>query len=104
MHVCVCFLDLVGGWVGGGEIYLSEQRRIGDREERGEGCAEKKKNDLKEKGKWRRREIYCRVRMWHIKKKVKSLEREKQVSNAEWESRVSEIFVIFLLNSRTGLK
>lgn len=55
MYVCVCFIDLSGGWVGGGgEIYLSEQRRIGDREERGEGCAEKKKNDLKEKGKCRR--------------------------------------------------
>lgn len=60
-HVCLCvFHRFVGGWVGGGgEIYLSEQRRIGDREERGEGCAEKKKNDLKEKGKCRKREIYC---------------------------------------------
>ena len=79
MYVCVCFIDLgVGECVCvGGEIYLSEQRRIGDREERVEGCAEKKKNDLKEKGKCRRREIYCRVRMEHIKKKVKGLEREK---------------------------
>lgn len=76
MYVFVCFIDL-GGVEGGGEIYLSEQRRIGDREERGEGCAEKRKNDLKEKGKCRKREIYCRVRMKHIKKKVKSLEREK---------------------------
>lgn len=53
MYVCVCFIDL--GWGGGGgEIYLSEQRRIGDWEERGEGCAEKKKKDLKEKGKCRK--------------------------------------------------
>lgn len=38
MYVCVCFVD----WRGA-EIYLSEQRRIGDREESGEGCVEKKK-------------------------------------------------------------
>lgn len=55
---------------------MSEQRRIGDREERGEGCAEKKKNALKEKGKCIKREIYCRVRMEHITKSVKGLERE----------------------------
>lgn len=64
-----------GGVGGSGEIYLSEQRRIGDREGRGEGCAEEKKNDLKEK--CRKREIYCRVRTEHIKKKVKGLERGK---------------------------
>ena len=84
MYVCVCFIDLGGGGGGGGEIYLTEQRRIGDREEREEGCAEKKKNDLKEKGKCRKREIYCRVRMEHIKKKVKGLKWEKKVSNADW--------------------
>lgn len=44
--------------------------------ERGERCAEKKKNDLKEKGKCRKREIYCGVKMEHIKKRVKGLERE----------------------------
>lgn len=33
---------------------MSEQRRIGEWEERGEGCAEKKKKDLKEKGKCRK--------------------------------------------------
>lgn len=31
------------GRSGGGEIYLSEQSRIGDWQERGEGCAEKEK-------------------------------------------------------------
>lgn len=60
--LCVCCIDLGrGGYKG--EIYMSEQRRIGDREERGEVCAEKKKNVLKEKGKCRKREIYYRVRM-----------------------------------------
>lgn len=44
----------------------------------GEGCAEKKKkNSFKEEGKGRKGEIYCGVRMEHIKKKVKGLERRK---------------------------
>lgn len=74
MYVCVFHR---GGRSGrGGEIYLSERRRIGDGKERGEGCAKKKKKN-KEKGKCRKGEIYCRVRMEHIKKKVKGLEREK---------------------------
>lgn len=37
IYVCVGFIDLGGGGCAGrrgGEIYLSEQRRIGDREER----------------------------------------------------------------------
>lgn len=74
MYVCVFHR---GGRSGGGEIYLSERRRIGDRKERGEGCAKKKKIKNEEKGKCREGEIYCRVRMEHIKKKVKGLEREK---------------------------
>lgn len=58
---------------------MSEQGRIGDGQERGEGCAEKKKkkNSFKEEGKGRKGEIYCGVRMEHIKKKVKGLERRK---------------------------
>lgn len=41
-HMYVCVFHR-GGRSGGGEIYLSERRRIGDGKERGEGCAKKKK-------------------------------------------------------------
>lgn len=55
---------------------MSEQRRIGDWEERGKDMLRRKRN-LKENGKCRKNGIYCRVRKEHIKKKVKGLEREK---------------------------
>lgn len=71
------------GWLCG-EIYMIEQRRIGKRQERGEGMCREEKDDLKEKGKCRNREIYCVMRREHIKMKVKDLEKEKQVSNTEW--------------------
>lgn len=78
-HVCLCvFHRFKGGWMEGvaGEIYLSEQRRNGNREERGEGCAEKKKSNLKEKG--RKREIYCKVRMEHIKKESQKSDKRNE--------------------------
>lgn len=58
---------------------MSELRRTGDREERGERCVEEKGKKLKEKKKANaEREIYCRVRIDHIKKKVKGLETENK--------------------------
>lgn len=72
MYVCLCVFHRFkrgweGGWKGGvGEIYLREQRRIGNQEVR-EMCREKK---------GRKRENYCKVRMEHIKKKVRSVIRE----------------------------
>lgn len=55
---------------------MSEQRRIGDQQESREGWRRKKK-DLKEKGKGRKRKIYFTVMMEHIKKKAKGLEGQK---------------------------
>lgn len=100
-HTCmfVCFADLpvvVKEWRGGGgEIYLSEQRRTGDEEggRRSEGkwrCAGKaaaeegvKKKKKTGKRQMQKREIYCRARMEHIKKRLKGLERQEEVSDAE---------------------
>lgn len=102
-HTCmfVCFTELPvvakewRGGGGGGEIYLSEQRRTGDeeggREEERRGGAmcregssrggdEKKKTGKRQ---MQKREIYCRARMEHIKKRLKGLEREEEVSDAE---------------------
>lgn len=96
MYVCVFHRSAGGGEGvegGGGEIYLSEQRRTGDEEggrrSGGEGrCAGKaaaEEGVKKKTGKrqMQKREIYCRVRMEHIKKRLKGLEREEEVSDAE---------------------
>lgn len=74
MYVCVCFIDLGGVVDGRGseEIYLSEQRRIGDREERRGMCREEKER-LKGEA---QKEISYRKTMKHIENKVRGLLRQ----------------------------
>lgn len=60
-----------------------EERREGAmcREGSSRGGGEKKKKTGKRQ--MQKREIYCRARMEHIKKRLKGLEREEELSDAE---------------------